>query len=88
MNKLVIFLVLASVSPLSGCATYVYRTDGGAEGVYPAVKTDFNMMDYVLNAHGGSPASIAIPAVILLAIDVPVSAVIDTVLLPYDVLKK
>ena len=80
--------MLASVSPLSGCATYVYRTDGGAEGVYPAVKTDFNMMDYVLNAHGGSPASIAIPAVILLAIDVPVSAVIDTVLLPYDVLKK
>ena len=83
-----IILLIASISSLSGCATYVYRTDGGAKGVYPAVKTDFNMMDYVLNAHGGSPASIAIPAVILLAIDVPVSAVIDTVLLPYDLLKK
>ena len=83
-----IILLIASIWSLSGCATYVYRTDGGAEGVYPAVKTDFNMMDYVLNAHGGSPASIAIPAVILLGIDVPVSAVIDTVLLPYDLLKK
>ncbi len=58
----------------SGCSSVMSHTAGN-QGYYPGAKADVRMM-------GSNDTSWAMTP--LLAIDLPFSAVMDTVLLPYD----
>lgn len=88
-----IIIILLTLFFINGCATCVYRsnenhTEYSPKGIYPAVKTDFNFMDYVMNEGGGAPWFIVLATGIGVTIDLPFSFVTDTVLIPYDLTKQ
>ncbi len=74
-------LVLAAVSALlgaSGCSSVMTHTGPNA-GYYPGTRASMNMLTDKDTSWSMMP---------LAAIDLPFSAVLDTVLLPYDYLRK
>ena len=84
-----IIIAILSALLLSGCATVAVRAYGepSSYGVYPAVKGDILA---VAMTHS-SEASNVLPAWekplldLLVLIDLPVSIVLDTILLPFDI---
>ena len=85
-------LIIIALFCLNGCATSVYRfgenhPEYSPKGIYPAVKTDFNFMEYVMNEGGGAPWFIVLATGVGVTIDIPFSFVTDTILIPYDLLK-
>lgn len=73
----------------NSCSTVGYRTgivtDPRPQGVYPAVQTDIHVLSSITHKSGGSPTPLAIPLFILMCADLPISALTDTLYLPYDV---
>lgn len=75
MDRLkVVAISFALVASVSGCGTIMGRHDGATPtGIYPATRFDFiTMFD--------SP----FPVPLLIVLDVPVSLVTDTIMLPAD----
>jgi len=58
----------------SGCSSVMSHT-GGDEGYYPGTRSDVNMIKSDETSWAMTP---------LIALDLPFSAVLDTLLLPYD----
>ncbi len=82
-------LLLIALFFLNGCATSAYRfgthqPEYSPKGIYPAVKTDFNIMEYVMHEGGGAPWFIVFAVGVGVTIDLPFSFVTDTILIPYD----
>ena len=86
MGKKVYFVLLLSIFA-SGCASLTYRMDSSKRepAVYPAVKTDVAVMSSVTSKgdHGEMAGGEAF-FYTLAFIDIPLAAVVDTVMLPFD----
>ena len=72
MKKLLLIIFSVAILVSTGCSSIKSRSDGTQSGLYPGVKSDLD----------GSPES---PAASIL--DLPFSFALDTVLLPFDLLK-
>ncbi|MDT4860307.1 hypothetical protein FQZ97_948610 [compost metagenome] len=70
VKKLLLVMVCAIL--VSGCGALFGRR--GSEGIYPATRMD---VEWMLN--------VPFPAPLLLALDLPISLAVDTVMLPHDV---
>ncbi len=76
-----IFLILAVVSgmmSIGGCSSVMSHT-GGKEGLYPGTSASTKML-------GDDDTSIGMKS--LVALDMPFTAVMDTLLLPWDLFRK
>ena len=71
-NLLQITIATVLITGLTGCGSLESRSDGTQSGLYPGVKADLD------GASESSAASI---------LDLPFSFALDTVLLPFDLLK-
>ena len=86
MKFIRIIILLVIVFVLSGCVTTVVRA-GGVNGVlYPATKADVAVIQYALD----DPPKEAKTSVVvgLSCLDMPISVVSDTILLPYDLIRR
>lgn len=70
-------LVSGSVMIVSGCSSVMTHT-GGQEGYYPGTKASYGLLADDNTSWGLKP---------LVALDMPFTAVMDTVLLPWDMLR-
>ncbi|WP_435948348.1 YceK/YidQ family lipoprotein [Dryocola sp. BD586] len=62
---------------MSGCSSVMTHT-GGQEGYYPGTRASYNMLADSETSWGYKP---------FVALDMPFTAVMDTVLLPWDMLR-
>ncbi|WP_289994888.1 YceK/YidQ family lipoprotein [Photorhabdus laumondii] len=76
-NKLILFCVTLGWLLISGCTSIMIHS-GPSRGYYPGAKTDIEMLRDQDTGWVMKP---------LLAIDLPFSALLDTLLLPYDYIK-
>jgi uncharacterized protein YceK len=83
-----LILILATLAMLNSCGT-ISRFDEDNEerlinrNIYPALQTDFSMLAGV--GRGGMFSEIAMMASPLVILDIPISFIVDTVMLPYDI---
>jgi len=79
---------------ISGCLSIGYRTDDDsgrivAEGIYPGVRVNtstlYTVWTYPVDSESTSYRIFWTP---ILLVDLPFSAIVDTVCLPYDLLNK
>ncbi|EJE0575449.1 YceK/YidQ family lipoprotein [Escherichia coli] len=77
-NVLLAFMICSGMTLLGGCSSVMSHT-GGKEGTYPGTRASATMIgDYETN---WGTKSLAI-------LDMPFTAVMDTLLLPWDVFRK
>lgn len=76
-NILIVFALLSGVG-LSGCSSVMSHT-GGKEGVYPGTRASSTMLT-------DDDTSIGMKS--LAALDLPFTAVVDTLLLPWDLFRR
>ncbi len=72
MKKLLLIIFSVAILVSTGCSSIKSRSDGTQSGLYPGVKADLD------GSSESSAASI---------LDLPFSFALDTVLLPFDLLK-
>lgn len=89
MSVSFIFCVL--ILWMTGCGSLEYRTGGdfaASPGIYPGVRTDLNLIDWMSGA--GVPSFMSSEpsplGILILTLDIPLSAICDTPFLPYDLL--
>lgn len=70
-------LLSSGLLVMSGCSSVMTHT-GGQEGVYPGTKASMNMLSDSETSWGYKP---------FVALDMPFTAVMDTVLLPWDIFR-
>ncbi|WP_312691763.1 YceK/YidQ family lipoprotein [Kosakonia sp.] len=76
-NTLVVFAILSGMM-LSGCSSVMSHT-GGKEGVYPGTRASSTML---------SDDDTGIGMKSLVVLDMPFTAVVDTLLLPWDLFRR
>lgn len=76
-NTLIVITLLGAVG-LSGCSSVMSHT-GGKEGVYPGTRASSSML--VSDDAGIGMKSLA-------ALDLPFTAIVDTLLLPWDLFRR
>lgn len=70
-------LISGGVTVISGCSSVMTHT-GGQQGYYPGTKASYQLLADDQTSWGLKP---------LVALDMPFTAVMDTVLLPWDMLR-
>lgn len=90
-RKIIIIICVVSLFFLNGCASIMYRTnqddDPVQPGIYPAVRSDTETLDALRTKDYDPLLTGAEPIIFTLAlIDIPLAFVLDTILLPYDIL--
>ncbi|WP_373278481.1 YceK/YidQ family lipoprotein [Shimwellia blattae] len=75
--SLKVLLISASVAVISGCSSVMTHT-GGQQGYYPGTKASYQLLSDDQTTWGLKP---------FVALDMPFTAVMDTVLLPWDMLR-
>ncbi|WP_455548901.1 YceK/YidQ family lipoprotein [Dryocola clanedunensis] len=70
-------IVVSGVVALSGCSSVMTHT-GGQEGYYPGTKASYEMLTDDGTSWGYKP---------FVALDMPFTAVMDTLLLPWDMFR-
>lgn len=73
-----ILLFSYSLTLLGGCSSVMTHTGGGEKGVYPGTRTSAAHLGDDNISWGFKP---------LIALDLPFTAVMDTVLLPWDIFR-
>ncbi len=76
-NTLIVSTLLSGMVLLSGCSSVMSHT-GGKEGVYPGMKASSTMLS-------DDDTNIGMKSLVVL--DMPFTAVIDTILLPWDMFR-
>ncbi|MCN7362290.1 YceK/YidQ family lipoprotein [Escherichia coli] len=77
-NVLLAFMICSGMTLLGGCSSVMSHT-GGKEGTYPGTRASATMIGD--NETNWGTKSLAI-------LDMPFTAVLDTILLPWDVFRK
>jgi len=87
-RNIVYITVFFIISLFQGCATVAYRFKDIHSDYplkpYPATKCDLNVIKYVKTEGNGAPWYYIMITHVCVAVDLPFSLLIDTVLLPYD----
>lgn len=79
MKTLIRILLLGyMLTLLGGCSSVMTHTGGGEKGVYPGTRTSVEHLGDDAISWGYKP---------LIALDLPFTAVMDTVLLPWDIFR-
>lgn len=78
MKNILIVFALLSGAGLSGCSSVMSHT-GGKEGVYPGTRASSSMIS-------GDDTGIGMKS--LAALDLPFTAIVDTLLLPWDLFRR
>ncbi|WP_317734873.1 YceK/YidQ family lipoprotein [Escherichia coli] len=77
-NVLLAFMICSGMTLLGGCSSVMSHT-GGKEGTYPGTRASATMIGYDETNWGTKSLAI---------LDMPFTAVMDTLLLPWDVFRK
>ncbi|MFW0157949.1 YceK/YidQ family lipoprotein [Escherichia coli] len=77
-NVLLAFMICSGMTLLGGCSSVMSHT-GGKEGTYPGTRASATMIGDDETNWGTKSLAI---------LDMPFTAVLDTILLPWDVLRK
>ncbi|EHK7253280.1 YceK/YidQ family lipoprotein [Escherichia coli] len=77
-NVLLAFMICSGMTLLGGCSSVMSHT-GGKEGTYPGTRASATMIDDDETNWGTKSLAI---------LDMPFTAVMDTLLLPWDVFRK
>ncbi|EJP4074916.1 YceK/YidQ family lipoprotein [Atlantibacter sp.] len=73
-----ILMMICAVAFLGGCSSVMTHTGGGEKGVYPGTRTSVEHLGDDTISWGYKP---------LIILDLPFTAVMDTVLLPWDIFR-
>lgn len=73
-----ILTIGCTLALLGGCSSVMTHTGGGEKGVYPGTRTSVDHLGDEKISWGFKP---------LIALDLPFTAVVDTLLLPWDIFR-
>ncbi|WP_313081047.1 YceK/YidQ family lipoprotein [Atlantibacter sp.] len=73
-----ILMIGCTLTLLTGCSSVMTHTGGGEKGVYPGTRTSVDHLGDDNISWGFKP---------LIALDLPFTVVMDTVLLPWDIFR-
>ena len=88
MKKAGITILMITLLFQSGCGTLVMRSAGLRDELYPATQGDIIMIHGALDPDGTVFAQKSYILAGLTCIDVPISVAFDTVLLPFDLIRR
>lgn len=73
-----IFIIGCTLTLLNGCSSVMTHTGGGKKGIYPGTRISVDRLGDDTICWGYKP---------LIALDLPLTTVVDTVLLPWDIFR-